>query len=96
MSGGVLVIDGESGAENVMAPCLFCRVPFMFNPVTVPSIRANPETMEPGPDYHKQAVCFACFVRTNKIRAERGLPPWTTGPRAYTLATGPEVQTHEG
>ena len=89
----VLIIDGD--AENMMAPCLICHEPFAFNPATVPSLRADPETHESRPDLPRQPVCRPCYEYCNRVRAEHGLPPWEIHPRAYELATGPEVGLSE-
>ena len=53
-----------------MAPCLFCKRPFPFNPKFVPSLKNEP-------------ICKSCFDGINIIREKEGLQPLTIHVEAY-------------
>jgi hypothetical protein len=70
------------GYTLAIAPCLWCRRPFGFNPMKVPSIKIN-ETKEP--------ICEGCFDMLNQMRKEKGLPLWERLPDAYDACEEDEL-----
>lgn len=53
-----------------MSACLVCRIPFMYNPRFVPSLKGEP-------------VCRGCMELANAEREKMGLPPHPIHPEAY-------------
>ena len=67
------------------SPCVFCRRPFGYNPHKVPSIRMTPD----GP---REAMCRDCHAEANRVRADKGLPPWPDPhPDAYEPISDAEL-----
>lgn len=64
-----------NGYAIAVAPCICCRVPFGFNPLTVPSSTAMTGTREP--------ICLACIAVINAKREAAGLPPFPIAADAY-------------
>lgn len=58
----------------VVGPCLLCRVPFSFNPHTVPSLPVKGV---------REPICRCCITRANKRRVRLGLAPHPIHPTAY-------------
>lgn len=55
------------GYALAIAPCLVCKVPFSFNPIRVPSLKINGV---------KEPICKSCHAAVNKLRVEKGVPPF--------------------
>jgi hypothetical protein len=71
------------GVAIMFAPCLVCKVPFSFNPVKVPSLRVNGV---------KEPICRSCHTDLNKLRVEKGVPPFPEPhPDAYTACDEEEL-----
>jgi hypothetical protein len=62
------------GYAFAMGPCLLCRRPFTFNPLTVPSFRVNGD---------REPICQSCIEAVNRKRVEAGVEPFTIAPDAY-------------
>ena len=63
------------GYVFALGPCVGCKQTFMFNPLSVPSVRVDGGPREP--------ICAACVARWNPIRVANGLPPIVPAPDAY-------------
>ena len=55
------------GYEISIVPCLVCKTSFPCNADLVPSIKV---------DGVKKALCYNCHEEINKVRIERGIPPF--------------------
>lgn len=63
------------GYAIAIAPCIFCKVPFGFNPHTVPSTSAITGKREP--------FCESCLARVNEARKAQGQEPFVAPAGAY-------------
>ena len=73
------------GYAFIVAPCVFCGIPFPSNPNKVPSIRRTPD----GP---KEPMCLSCHGRANETRKAHGLEPWPDPlPGAYEACPEEEL-----
>ncbi len=78
----------EGPAVIASAPCGLCGTPFIFDPITVPSILIDPQTLRP-PDVgprpggwgraQREPVCPRCVDKFNTERERQGLPPGWPG-----------------
>lgn len=66
------------GYVLAFGPCFICRVPFSYNPVTVPSLR---DALG-----QKQPICLSCMTFVNKKREASGMPPHPIAADAYEAA----------
>jgi hypothetical protein len=65
------------------APCLACGIPFIFNPMRVPSLRINGV---------REPICESCMIgRINPTRVARGLAPFEIMPGAYEACDESEL-----
>ena len=55
------------GYAFAMGPCLFCGVPFTFNPLRVPSLKVKGV---------KEPICKSCHAAANRYRVENGIEPF--------------------
>lgn len=62
-----------SGYVVAVAPCACCKVPFAFNPLSVPSTTAG----------EKEPVCLLCMGMVNAKREAQGLAPFPIAADAY-------------
>jgi hypothetical protein len=71
------------GFAYCVGPCLICNIPFVFNPMKVPSITVK-GTREP--------ICERCMNgRVNPARIAKGLPPFEIMPDAYDACDESEL-----
>lgn len=66
----------------VTAPCIACKVPFLFHPNRVPAAVVNGI---------REPICQACVERANPQRIARGLKPIPILPGAYEPADESEI-----
>jgi hypothetical protein len=71
------------GVAFCIGPCVCCRVPFVFNPMRVPSFRVNGV---------REPLCERCMGLVNQKRAAIGLPPFTIMPDAYEACEESELE----
>jgi hypothetical protein len=64
-----------TGYVMAFSPCLICKVPFGYNPLSVPSSSAVTGSREP--------ICASCVARLNVLRVEKGLAPIVPAADAY-------------
>ena len=55
------------GYAFMIAPCLVCKNRFTFNPIRVPSFKVKGV---------KEPICRVCHIALNKLRVEKGVPPF--------------------
>jgi hypothetical protein len=71
------------GFAYCMGPCLGCGLPFVFNPVRVPSFRVKGV---------REPICERCMTLINAKRDAAGLPPFTIMPDAYEACDESELE----
>jgi len=75
------------GFVQVFSACAVCRVPFFYNPMTVPSAR-----LDGGP---RQPLCRSCVDQINIRRAARGMAPIVPLPDAYDACDEGDLVTDD-
>jgi hypothetical protein len=80
-----------SEVSFVVAPCVRCGLPFLFNPERVPSLRVN-DAGELDPLAPRKPVCRTCWDERQAYRRTQGLAEEALLPGAYE----PVIETLEG